>query len=235
MKNTIQLVILCYAIFFSQAHAEFIEIDWKLEGDSAATLDTSTNIEWLTLLETDGMSLSEVRAELSLGDEGRFDGWRLPTEHEVETMMGNMYGDLISEGNSNFTWGSKQTKIYTDFVNVFNWNYAYVKTGYPAKYDYRSYGLYSTDSGETLISGVRYTNLPKQGQSHRRVYTTYLYEDHSSDAYNEDYKNGSYGVFLVSDGGFTIGSLALNSVSDVSVPFASALSFIGLFGFRRRQ
>jgi hypothetical protein len=185
MKNTIQLAILCYAIFFSQAHAEFIEIDWKLEGDSAATLDTSTNIEWLTLLETDGMSLSEVRAELSLGDEGRFEGWRLPTEHEVETMMENMYGDLILEGDSTRTWNSNQAIIYTSFANVFNWTYAYVKTGYPAKYDYRSYGLYLKDSGESLMSGVRYKNYPKVSQSHIRVYTTSLYEDYDNGTYNE--------------------------------------------------
>ena len=69
----------------------------------------------------------------------------------------------------------------------------------------------------------------------RAVYTTYLYEDHANDSYTEDFSNTSYGVFLVSDGGFTINSPALNAVSNVSVPFVSSLSLIGLLGLRRRK
>ncbi|MAE20573.1 hypothetical protein CMK12_16885 [Candidatus Poribacteria bacterium] len=235
MINKIKLAFLCFAIFASQAHAEFTDIDWKVAGDSAATYDSTSNLEWLKLTQTDNMSIADVQAELALGSDGQFYGWRLPTENEVETMMTNMFGSLISEGNSNRTWGSNQSSIYSAFANAFHWNYAYAKTGYPAQYDYRSYGLYSTESGETLMSGVRYTNYPKTGQNHKRVYTTYLYEDHASDSYTEDFSNTSYGVFLVSDGGFTINSPALNAVSNVSVPFVSSLSLIGLLGLRRRK
>jgi hypothetical protein len=230
IKNVFQLAILCYAIFFSTAQAEFIEVDWKLQGDSAVTFDSLSGLEWMSLKETDFLSINDVKAELD-GD-GRFTGWRLPTEHEVESMMENVFQELIVEGDSSFKWDSNQTQIYTAFHSLFDWNYAYVKTGYPAKYDYRSYGLYETESGEVLMSGVRYTNLPKTSQTHKRVYATYLYEDYSSSvtAYDTDFKGTSYGVFLVSDGGFT-----MRTLSDVSSPITAMLPILGLFGLRRRK
>tara|TARA_B100000949_G_C14182181_1_gene407953 strand:- start:30 stop:269 length:240 start_codon:yes stop_codon:yes gene_type:complete len=76
-------------------------------GDSAATYDSTSNLEWLKLTQTDNMSIADVQAELALGSDGQFYGWRLPTESEVETMMTNMFGSLISEGNSNRTWGNR--------------------------------------------------------------------------------------------------------------------------------
>jgi len=230
MKKMFQIAVLCYAVFLHQAHAEFVEIDWKVEGDASASLDTSTSIEWLRLSETKGMSISEVKAEMSLGEQSAFYGWRLPTEHEVESMMENIFDELIVEGDSSFLWNSNQTDVYAGFSKVFDWVYAYKKTGYPAKYDYRSYGLYKTDSAEVNMSGVRYTNLPKTGQSQKRVYTTRLYEDYDNGSYSEDYKSSSYGVFLVSDGGYT-----MRSLSDVSAPALAMLPLIGLFGLMRRK
>jgi len=234
-KKLLPCTFVLSGLMAGQAHAEFVKMDWKTEGDSLAVIDTDTNLEWMSLTQTDGMSIAEVQAELALGADGKFEGWRLPTGAEVEAMMQNMYGSRIVEGNSNAHWNSKQTGIYSPFASAFGWTYTYKKTSYPAKYEYRSYALYTDESGEIMMSGVRYLNAPKPTQSQYRVYDTWLYEDHASDSYTEDFTSGYYGVFLVSDGGFTIDSPDKNSTSDVPMPLIAAFPLLGLMALRRRK
>ena len=59
------------------SQAELISSDYLSEGDSLAALDTETGLEWLSLSETNGMSINDA---LDAINGGKLDGWRLPTQ-----------------------------------------------------------------------------------------------------------------------------------------------------------
>ena len=54
-------------LFSASANAEFILMDWEEEGDQQIAYDDATEMEWLTLSNTLGMSLNEVLSETADG------------------------------------------------------------------------------------------------------------------------------------------------------------------------
>jgi hypothetical protein len=213
MKN-IGLLIAVATLFSSVANAELISTDWKVAGDGYSTLDTVSGLEWLDLSLTKGMSYSAVETQIDAG--GSFEGWRLPTEAEVIALINNsvLDKDLIDYGD----YSSNSSANYSgDFASKFgNFVGSHVEEGVST----------------VAFSGV-YSNL------------MYTYEGRGvySKTATVAYLNLVAGVFLVSDGGMTLGSKtdpAISShqgASDVNAPLA--FGAIGLMlagaGLRRRK
>lgn len=90
MFNVVLLfLVLSIGVLPTFAQANFINTDWKVAGDSKAMLDQSTGLEWLRPTETQNISINQM---LALIDQGVYQGWRLPTEAEVATLMLNFFG-----------------------------------------------------------------------------------------------------------------------------------------------
>jgi hypothetical protein len=249
-KSVVRACAVTALVISPLASADFVSADLYSVGDKLATIDTDTGLEWLKLTATDNMSIRQVATLL----ETDYVGFRLAYRSEVTNMVERLIPTTFNDGYTYKNWSSKQAGIYGPFATMFGWNYASVKTSYPAKYDYRSWGLYLNDNTEVslpssewdvLMTGVRYTNLPKPGQSASRVYDTYVYKDQYSTSYSMDYTSIDRGVFLVSDQAVTLTAqdnpgLVINSdnarqASDVPVPSIVSLALFPLFFLRYRQ
>jgi len=66
----------------SFANAALIEADWQNTGDNLAVLDTSSQLEWLDLSETQNLTYDSVVNDLST----TYMGWRLPSVIELTAM-----------------------------------------------------------------------------------------------------------------------------------------------------
>jgi hypothetical protein len=210
------------------ANAELIATDWKTMGDSRATLDESTGIEWLDLTQTDGMSIDTVESLLS----SRFEGWRLPTRSEVTQLMVNAFPSKA---------GYMETSGYYAFTNATTDNEA---DNFRALFgatdatstDAFSYGMFKNDvvgaSHSILVSGVR-----------DRLADDYvvLVSNNNQTNYSR-YINNYMGIYLVSDGGTTLSSINdpslnannANSPASVPLPATAVLFALGLLGFGTR-
>lgn len=73
-------LILALSLSQSVNAALFVE-DWQQSADGATTFDDASNLWWLDLTETIGMSFQEVSAELTEG--GAYEGWRYATLDEA--------------------------------------------------------------------------------------------------------------------------------------------------------
>jgi hypothetical protein len=79
-------VILIAALFMLSgpaAHAALSARDWQTSGDGLLTLDTATGLQWLDVTVTQGLSWNTVTSQL--GADGRFTGFRRPSDAELAT------------------------------------------------------------------------------------------------------------------------------------------------------
>jgi hypothetical protein len=210
----IGLLLAAGAFFSSMAQAELISTDWKVEGDGYSTLDTTSGKEWLDLTLTSGMTYNQVAEQL--GEGGQFDGWRLPTEEEVHYLIDN---SIIDDGVIQYAdYSTNSSSTYTSlFLNALG---SYI-------------GLHEElDSDFVGFSGI-YTSMA----------LTYKSRNEYSKNVAVTYYGMSAGVYLVSDGGMTLGSTTdpiisgYQGVSSVNAPLA--FGAIGLIlagaGLRRRK
>lgn len=223
MKNMLQKIIVAATLFVSVAsHAEFIHTDWKVEGDSRASLDTSTGIEWLKLNETSSMSYNSVSALLST----TYAGWRLPTSSEVIKMFNNLLGGVY--GNASGTSGVRYNTINASdralFLTYFGLGSSY------------SYGWFARDDAlEGIAGGGLWVGT--------QFYTYWEYP-----AGTENNARGSTGVYLVNDGGVTLSSInnpTLNANNpnapinqeplNVNGPIAFGALLLSFMAFRKRS
>lgn len=79
-----------------QADAALIGADWMLPGDGLMVRDTTTNLEWLKLTETAGLSYAQVSGQLGTG--GSFAGLRFATNTEVLALFGDYFGISLAAG-----------------------------------------------------------------------------------------------------------------------------------------
>jgi hypothetical protein len=223
------------------ASAEYMSLDWQEEGDELAFLDVDAGLEWLKLTETAGLSLNDVQAELGVG--GIYEGWRLATVDEVESITEDLTGYAESGSVRYETIYSKTAHVITDFVNLFGWVDIDVSgTSWYTEYDYKSYGLY-LDDGVVNMAGVRHLADPKSTTTTH--YSSYAYNNYEYEGYSEDYSGVTYAVYLVGDGGATLTTQANMSlvennpnaaINNVPVfTFGASLLAMGIAGFRKRK
>lgn len=232
-------VLLCAILLLSASlpsHAQFVRTDWKVEGDSAALLDTTTGVEWLHFRYTDGMSVNQV---LGL-TETTFQGWRLPTIEEVTTLLNNFFPVVFEMGQpKSVSPTGPEGKLFG----------AWFGETKDFGTDAFSRGMLIGANGTATYSGVWFNKNPQ--------YNSYSLS-YLSNSYSLDYRHDNLAVFLVSDGGATLSSIndpmlninnpaaPINSepaesntpeVSDVPVlSFGSMLlAFFGLRRFSQQQ
>lgn len=71
---------ICLGVLPLAADADLISVDWQSAGDNLITQDTDTNLEWLDLTVTMGLTGTQV-----LDD---FSGWRYATLSEINSLFG---------------------------------------------------------------------------------------------------------------------------------------------------
>lgn len=140
--NFLKKIVIAGTITFSSmaVQAELLSTNWLTEGDSKATLDTSSGLEWLDLTETDGLSINSVSNMLSTN----YVGWRLPTATEVTELISNHF----SNSANSF---STIDELTLDWANHF---------GYTSTIG-QSYGVYS-ENGGIYMAGA-YARTPSTG------------------------------------------------------------------------
>ena len=80
----------------SVAHSALVTQDWMTAGDGYIVLDTNTNLEWLNLTQSSGLSYAYVSTQFGSG--GQFDGMRYATNDEVIALWSTYFSiDLSSD------------------------------------------------------------------------------------------------------------------------------------------
>jgi len=211
-KNTLIAATLLLSI--TSAQAALVESDWKNAGDTLATLDTDTGIEWLDLTQTLGMSINEASGDV-------FEDWRFPTKSEVSQMMDNAFPSFYGY-NDRYVTSASADRDANHFRDMFGTTRSY------SAHD-TTRGIFKNDPGgsysvlKTVMDDTRDTDYVQLGSGY----------NFSNDY---DFSRSSAGVYLVSDGGTTLSSIEnpeLNSNNasapvNTAVPEPSSLALLGL-------
>ncbi len=98
-KITFLFFMVAFMVGFANgpAHSTLLESDWQTAGDGLVIWDTDTNLEWLNLTQSNGMSYSEVYSACSSG--GSFEGMRYATNSEVINLWTNYFSIDLSSAN----------------------------------------------------------------------------------------------------------------------------------------
>lgn len=224
--------VLACGLFSMSAHAGFVKVDYIEEGDNRVVLHEESGLEWLRLDETTGMSLNQVKASLNGGE---LEGWRLPTESEVDNMIGEWFASIPLNGGDYLRTDARTAylSVTTDFIVTMG------LTEYQdGKYNYAfSKGFFEAAEGVVISGTVRERN---GGTSIAMYYVdgTDRYD------YNADSVSSSTGVFLVSDGGLTLSSVNDPSINrnnpnspyaNVSTPWSAAMLAMVMTGLGLRR
>lgn len=227
--SMISAMVLMTGLISHHVNAALIATDWKSGGDTLATLDTRTGLEWLDLLSTVNQSYQTVLSRVTNGD---LKGWRFPTEQEMDSFFKTNLSSQVAQlkSGTGFVDGALMNDDLRGYASMF---------GGTQLHAFFVYGLYKDSKGKFSLSGYRDT------------IDRFAYR-HYDAVYNAAYKVNSTGWFLVSDGGTTLSSInnpALNinnpnspvnqapdAPADVSVHAGFGLLSLLLMalGFRRR-
>jgi hypothetical protein len=219
MKKVLLTATIALIGMSSLANASFVSTDWKVKNDGLATLDTVSGLEWLDLSETQNKNIEFVHARLDTD----YIGWRLPTMSEVHSLTVKAF-PTIDQSFDGWVYNI-QTEVsrYQSFFGFVN------------ERTFKSTGLrYYRDNGSITGFGVNFD------PNSDRAWITPNKTGHTLSPNSP----ASYGgVFLVSDGGTTLSSIANPSLngnnssapSAVSAPLALGLMSIGMLAFSRRK
>lgn len=230
MKTLNKLIIASTIAFASMgANAELIATDWKTTGDSLATLDAETGIEWLDLTQTDGMSINQAEGLLS----STFAGWRLPTRNEVTQMMVNAFPSKAAIVQGSGSWEFTDATLDND---ADNFRALFGKTHNNPTYDY-SIGMFKNNE-----VGAQYSVLYSGVLDTPNNDSVYLLSNNNQ-TNDANYANTIFGIYLVSDGGTTLSSINnpslnannANAPASVPLPATAFLMIFGLAGLMRKK
>lgn len=76
-----RFALVCVALAAAPASAELIQMDLAEEGDQLVVRDTETNLDWLHLSQTVGLSINDVRD--GVDNDWLAEGWRYSTSAEI--------------------------------------------------------------------------------------------------------------------------------------------------------
>lgn len=191
MKSLLKLLFVSAIILVSSvSHAAFVLGDVREEGDELSVLDTKTGIEWLNINETMGLSIDQVASEL----DSTYLGWRFPSVEEVDSIMAEIYGQTgrtIYENTSSLNY-------FNTMARYFGFNQRGTILEAKAMYYNGDYGESSYGSSEFLWSGFTASTINNKRTIIR----------HRNLLVESDVGSIGVGVFLVSDGGVTLSSIA---------------------------
>lgn len=192
MKGFFSGTLAAISLMAAQAHAALIHQDFKTVGDSKVTYHQETNLSWLKLTNTIGMSLNQVKAQLGVG--GVFEGWRLPTDAEVESLALALLSPLSLNEDSTVYNGSGY-RGYTATWRTWMGTTYYTSSGESSNGNkhWYSFGLYEGSTGNVEMSGTYYRDQNSFG-SH--TYYATIYDDYVN-GYTADMTHSAYGVYLV--------------------------------------
>lgn len=207
----------------SQANAAITQADWKVAGDGAITLDTSSNLEWLDVTVSVNQSFNYVSSQFGAG--GDYSGFRYATDNEVATFFAN--------AGLNFTYSSssadatKVSSLISLVGSTSNDNYYYYSSLWTRGIAMQSAFDYNSASGDYQTTEARiYTEVRNYGPS---------------DIYYTAVQDIIRGAWPIQAAQYDVGSWLVRNatVSPVPAPpsawlFASGLPLIGAFARRRK-
>lgn len=82
------------------ASAALVNVDWQTAGDGLMVRDTDTNLKWLKLTQTAGMTYEQVYGQLGPG--GTFEGLRYATNAECVALFGEYFGIDLSAATGTY-------------------------------------------------------------------------------------------------------------------------------------
>lgn len=178
------------------------------------TRDTSTNLDWLDLTETNGRSYNDVSSELRVG--GEFEGWRHATSEEALTLWANFGLPVPSQASTVFT-----PQEYAAFVNAVSMlGNTYLESD-PARFDLGAVGMTST------------TKDPGSDAYHERIGAYHHIQNFYSVA---SYLSRDNAYFISARPILSAGTYLVSPVAMPSPPTIFLLSFalFGIFCLMRR-
>lgn len=234
VKKAIILASLILGSF--SVNAELIKGDWVSKGDGKAMLDTFTGQEWLSLKETQGLSIEQVLAD------DKFNGWRIATSKEVTTLFKGVVTRALESGvEERFISGVDDGERYSASGYVDNsWtaklvNYLGV-TQLREQYD--GDFLFRDAIGFTLDGDLARATDSEHTYSSGSYREQSLVSINYNGAYTSDKSIDYGGVFLVNSGGLTLSSLENEGYNiatrNVPAPLSIALLPFGLLALLRK-
>lgn len=197
----------------TSANAEFVFTDYITDGDKQAIIDTDTNLTWLNLGITRGMSYDTV---LESTINGELAGWRIATVEDVVTMFDNFFDLADWQSTVDMEYRGSMvgaTKEVRDFAFTFG-NYGQVNLN--NAYGYFGYGDSVSGAGGYINDGS-FTYLMTVGRNRPVDTSTQI---------------SYFGTFLVS-GTASVGGQQ-NAV-DVPAPLSLSALFLFGLGISRRK
>ena len=230
MKLRYILAALAISALSTNSHAAFIETDWKVAGDKMATLDTRTGLEWLDL-SISSNTIEFMQIHLDRGYDGYFGGWRFATIEEIHYLMQGLFPNVMNDKGLHTVVQEYYRPIPFDSTDV-------KKFGPSSTNGYFFYGTYAKGNS-TYMAGMSYPDTTTPGV----LYNYYV--GTLSQTYSSSYQGAKAGIWLVSDGGTTLTSIADPSInqpvtaigpSDVNAPTGLFASLVLLAaGLIRRK
>jgi hypothetical protein len=194
------------------ANAELVTVDWTGTGDSLVTYDSASELNWLDLSFTLNTSYDEIQNRLTTD----LEGWRLPTEAEMQTLFTSAFTAPIvfnADGSKYVTDESAQGINSNDFVSFFGSH----DQGY-------AYGLYKDDDDILRMMGVY---APSGDNS---IFGMDYDKDYN---YTQAVAHPHFATYLVA-GQHDLPD-APAEFSSVPLPASAALLGLGLLGFSARR
>lgn len=212
--NKLSLLGVVYALvtvlFSTTTNAALVERDWKTSGDNLITYDPGTNLDWLELTASLGVSYNSMILEFGVG--GQYEGFRYATQADILTLWGNAgtqatTGDMFGDPAGFAATQDLLTKLGIQRTDIKPTYTQYLTSAF-----YQGSDPTTSDTPIALLSWT--------------------------DAFNPSYNNNIHaGTWVKSGSSSGIGSWLVRESSVVPIPGAVWLfgsGLIGLVGFARR-